>query len=65
MKPHDWLQLALFLVALATLTPLLGRYMARVFADEPHIFRTPIGWLERLIYRAGGVYGSREMSWRG
>lgn len=65
MKPHDWLQLALFLAALVALTPLLGRFMARVFAGEPHILLRPLGWLERLIYRASGVDGAREMSWRG
>ena len=58
MKPQDWLQLAISLAARAALTPLLGRTIARVYADEPHILRTPIGWLERLIYRACGVYGS-------
>lgn len=63
MNHRDFLQLALFLIALIALTPILGRYMARVFRDESHFLKKPLGWLERLIYRAGGVDASEEMSW--
>ena len=65
MKPHDFLQLGLFLGALVALTPLLGSFMARVFTDERHLLSKPLGWLERLIYSASGVKADAGMSWLG
>lgn len=47
----SWLQVALLLALVVAITPLLGGYMARVFAGE-RVFLTPVvGWLERLILR--------------
>ena len=63
MKPHDFLQLALYLAALVALTPPLGRFMARIFSGESHILQKPLGWLERHIYRASGVKADAPMSW--
>ncbi len=64
MNGLDWLQLAVFLAALGVATPLLGGYMARVFAGE----RTGLGrWLmpvERALYRLAGCDPAEEMSWR-
>ena len=51
MHTTDFIQLALFLIALIALTPLLGGFMARVFSGEAHPFTKPLSWLERLIYR--------------
>ena len=46
-----WLQAALLLALVMTVTPVLGGYMARVFAGD-RVFATPlVGWLERLILR--------------
>ncbi len=63
MKPHDFLQLALYLGALVAVTPPLGRFMARVFSGEAHFLQKPLGWLERLVYRASGVKVDAPMSW--
>lgn len=63
MKTTDWLQLFAFLAALIALTPLLGGWMARVFEGERHWLSGPLGWLEQLIYRGGGIDAKKEMSW--
>jgi K+-transporting ATPase ATPase A chain len=65
MQPRDFLQLALFLATLLALTPVLGSYLARVFAGERHLLSGPLGGTERLFYRAGGVDAVKEMSWPG
>src|SRR5262245_18877349 len=36
--------------------------MHRVFEGESHFLTRPLGWLERLVYRASGVDG-REQTW--
>ena len=41
----------------------LGRYLARVFKNEP-VFSDFLKPLERLIYRAGGVDETADMSWK-
>ena len=61
MKTTDWLQLLAYLAALLVLTPLLGGYMARVFAGK-------CAWLapvERLIYKLSGLNPAEEMRWTG
>jgi len=63
MNQRDFLQLALYLIALVALTPVLGRYMARVFGGEPTPLAPVLGPVERLIYRLSGIDASREMSW--
>ena len=65
MNERDFLQLALYLVALVALTPMLGKFMARVLQGE-RTFLSPIfGPVERGIYKLGGVDAHREMTWFG
>jgi K+-transporting ATPase ATPase A chain len=64
MNSHDWLQVAVFLVALVALTPVLGGWMARVFAGEKHFLSRLTGPVERLIYRLAGVRPEEEMTWQ-
>lgn len=55
----------LFAVTLASVKP-LGAYVARVYEGERVWLDRPLGWLERLIYRACGVPAdapAREMKW--
>lgn len=60
------LQIALYLIVLIALVKPLGWFMARVFDGVPG--RAPLGlglalgWLERLIYRIGGVPMSTDRS---
>ena len=65
MNERDFLQLALFLGALVALTPLLGKYMARVFQGERTFLSPILGPVERLTYKLGGVDATKEMTWRG
>jgi K+-transporting ATPase ATPase A chain len=65
MNQRDFLQLALYLGALVVLTPLLGKFMARVFQGERTLLSPVLGPIERLIYQLGGVDAAKEMSWLG
>ncbi len=60
------LQIALYLIVLIALVKPLGWFMARVFDGTPgHAplgLGLSVGWLERLIYRIGGVPMSTERS---
>jgi len=63
MTLNGWLQIAFFLLAIAAVTPVLGRFMARVFNRERTWFDPVLGPIERLIYRSTGVDAAREMPW--
>ena len=67
MRITDWLQIAALLVALGVGAPLLGRYMATVFRDDPDAAPSRgdkvFGPIERLIYRVCGIDSKREQRW--
>ena len=63
MTLNGWLQIALFLGAVAAVTVPLGRFMARVFAREHTRLDRVLRPLERLIYRLTGVDERLEMRW--
>ena len=63
MQSRNLLQLGVFLGALVAITPVLGHFMARVFAGGPHALQRPLGWMERAIYKLSGIDPSDEMSW--
>ncbi|MGA7121992.1 MAG: potassium-transporting ATPase subunit KdpA, partial [Polyangiaceae bacterium] len=57
--------LAFCVLLVASVKP-LGAYMARVYEGEPVLLDRALGWLERMIYRLGGLPSSsevREMRW--
>ena len=58
MKQSELFQLLVFFGLLLGLTPVLGRYMARVFGAPA------AGRLEKIVYRLGGVNPNEEMSWK-
>lgn len=64
MTPNMLLQIALYLAVLVALVKPLGGYMARVYEGTSTGADRFLGWLERLIYRAGGVDRNAEMNWR-
>ena len=64
MNARDFLQLGVFLAALAAVAPLLGAYLARVYQGEAHFAQRLLGPAERAIYRLGGISPEQEMSWR-
>jgi potassium-transporting ATPase potassium-binding subunit len=63
MNTWGWLQLALYTVVLLLLAKPLGGYMAAVYEGRAVRAHRIGGWLERLMYRGGGVDPAREMTW--
>jgi potassium-transporting ATPase potassium-binding subunit len=61
---NEIIQVILYLVALIAFTPLVGRYMAKVYMDERHAMKLIFSWLENLIYRVCRVDRNLEMSWK-
>src|SRR3984893_1471155 len=64
MNARDFGQLAFFIAGLVAITPLLGRFMAHVFAGERHFLARAFGPIERATYKLSGVDPTREMSWK-
>ena len=63
MTLNGWLQILFFLLAVFAVTPLLGGYMARVFARQRTWLDPVLRPCERLVYRLTGVDETREMRW--
>jgi potassium-transporting ATPase potassium-binding subunit len=63
MTANGWLQIGVFLLAILAVTPLIGRYMTRVFNGDGTWLDPVLRPLERLIYRTTGVDNTGEMSW--
>src|SRR5664279_2680652 len=61
---NEAIQIVLFMVALAVLSPLLGKYMAKVFMGEKHFMKPVFGWLETSIYKVSGIKSEEEMNWK-
>jgi K+-transporting ATPase ATPase A chain len=59
---NGWIQIFFFFAAILAVTKPLGLFMHRVMEGQPHFLSKPLGWLERLCYRLGGVDG-REQRW--
>lgn len=59
---QGWIQIALTLITVIILTPLLGKYMARVFLHETTFLDPIFGPVDRTIMRTIGVYDAEEMS---
>src|SRR5262245_14261029 len=64
MMRTDFLQLFVYVVLLTLITPPLGKFMTKVFQGEKTWLHKPLGWLETLIYRIGGVDEKKEMNWK-
>ena len=65
MTTNGIVQLVFYVVVLLVLAKPLGAYMARVYERRPLALDRVFGWLERLIYRAGGIRPTEEMGWKG
>jgi K+-transporting ATPase ATPase A chain len=65
MKPNDWLQLSLFVVAIVAITKPLGLYLTQVLDASGRTWLDPVlRPLERLTYRVIGVSPEREHNWK-
>jgi K+-transporting ATPase ATPase A chain len=65
MTVQGWLQIAVFFAVLTALTPVIGGYMARVFAGERVLLTPVLGPVERLLYRVMRTDPEREQDWKG
>lgn len=63
MTSIGWLQTLLFLGAVLAVAAPLGGFLFRVLEGRPHLLTRPLGWLERLLCRLGGV-DPREQGWQ-
>jgi potassium-transporting ATPase potassium-binding subunit len=62
LTANGWIQILFFFLAIVLVTPPLGVFMHRVLEGGDHFLRKPLGWLERLVYRVGGV-SWHEQTW--
>jgi K+-transporting ATPase ATPase A chain len=65
MTANGIFQLVIYMVVLLALAKPLGAYMARVYEGQRLALDRVLGWLERLIYRTGGIRPGEEMGWKG
>jgi K+-transporting ATPase ATPase A chain len=64
MTVRDISQILLFFSIIIGLTPVLGKYMSKVFTGEKHIMLKVFGWLEKLTYKFAGVNPEEESDWK-
>ena len=64
MKVTDYIEIIIIFTLLISLSPLLGRLMAKIFMGEDHFLKSLLGWLERLVYRSTGIDEKEEMGWK-
>lgn len=64
MNGFDWIQIFVSLGVLVATAPLLGRFFARVYQNEPHALKRPLQWLERLTKKLVGSEYRSEMNWK-
>jgi len=63
MKFNELLQIILFFGLGIALTPVVGRFMARVFKGEKTFLHPLLFPFEKLVYRLTGIDPTEEMSW--
>jgi K+-transporting ATPase ATPase A chain len=64
MTTLDYFQIILFIALVIALTPVLGKFMYKVFAGEKHIMHPVFGWLEKLSYKIIKVNPNEESNWK-
>lgn len=64
MHINDYIQFFIYIILLIALTPLLGRYMAKVLQGEQTVVHRLFGWLENLTYKVSGINPREEMGWK-
>src|SRR5262245_32860659 len=63
MTANGWFQILFFFAAVLAVTKPMGVFLHKVLEGERHFLRPVLGWLERAVYRVGGVDG-HEQGWR-
>jgi K+-transporting ATPase ATPase A chain len=65
MTSNQWLQIIAYFAVLLALSIPLGIYMAKVYENKALFLNKLFGWLEKLIYKLGGIHPEKEMDWKG
>lgn len=61
---NGWVQIILYFVVLLLCAKPLGIFMARVLDGKANFLSKPLGWLEKVVYRLGGVDPQQEQNWK-
>ena len=64
MRAPEWIQFAALTVLLIVSTPIIGAYMAKVYANGRAPGDRVFGPIERLIYRICGIDRNGEQRWK-
>ena len=64
MTAAGWIEILLFIALLIAITPVLGAYLARVYAAPPTQLNA-LAFVERPVYRLLGVDPARGQDWKG
>lgn len=64
MKISDFIQFLFYFIVLLSISPYLGRYMAKVFAGEHHLLIRVLGPVEKGIYRLSGIDPKESHNWK-
>ncbi len=59
---QGWIQIALTLLILVAITPLFGRYLARVFMEQKTLLDPVLNRLEKFLYTVIGVRSQENMT---
>jgi K+-transporting ATPase ATPase A chain len=60
MTSNQWLQIIAYFVVLLALAIPLGIYMGKVYENKPLFLSKLFGWLEKLIYKLGGIHPEKR-----
>lgn len=58
------IQILVYFTLLIVLTPMLGRFMSKVFSGERHFLLPLLGGMERFIYKVAGIDQQKESNWK-
>ena len=61
---NEIIQVVVYFIALIVLTPVLGRYMAKVYLNEPMKIKPVFSWMENLVFKFCRINPSEEMNWK-
>jgi potassium-transporting ATPase potassium-binding subunit len=64
MTLQDFIQVIIFFALLIGLTPILGKYMFKVYSGSKHFMLPVLGWLEKLTYKFSGINPDAETNWK-
>ncbi|MGE5276688.1 MAG: potassium-transporting ATPase subunit KdpA [Acidobacteriota bacterium] len=63
MTAINFFEILVYLAIIVAITPILGRYMTRVFAGEKTLLDPVLRPLERAVYRICGVDAGKDQGW--